>query len=525
MNCAQFSQFADFFPGPAVLVTTKGRLVDVNRAAASFFGRPANELKTQSIGEFCALGGSAVLDYLHAASRSRSLVPGVLELHEAGKGSVHCRCDAALCVPSSENQPAIIFLQFRAKKAAVSQFQLLNEKIDLLERTNRKLSREIRDRERAENELTKKKEELEAQSTWLESVLHFMPIPLLLVEPGSARVAFANKAADALAGGCFPRAGGAAEYDQAYLCTDESGARIPIEKMPGVRVAKGEALDGFPMNWHLAQGIKSLLVFGGRVPTASPRLPNGVVAFLDVTSLRETEKALRHRTRLLERANEELKRFAYVSSHDMKEPLRMVVLYNQLLARRYKGRLGADADDYIRFSVEAAKRMTALIEGILSLTSLDSEPPPNSPTDLNAVVREVTENLKAKILETGARVDFDSLPRLPIARAHAIQLFQNLLSNALNYSKPAIPPEVSIRARNDGREWIISVTDNGIGIAPEYFEKIFLMFQRLHTREAFPGSGIGLATCKKIVEGFGGRIWVESAPGQGATFFFTSPVA
>jgi light-regulated signal transduction histidine kinase (bacteriophytochrome) len=215
-----------------------------------------------------------------------------------------------------------------------------------------------------------------------------------------------------------------------------------------------------------------------------------------------------------------LEQFAYVASHDLQEPLRMVASYLGLLERRYRGRLDEKADKFIHYAVDGAARMQALIEDLLTYSRVGRQGKPFEPTDCDAVVAAVVADLGSQ----GAAVSCAGLPTVLADRGQLTQLFQNLIGNALKFCNGA-PPRVEVRAERRGGEWLFAVRDNGIGIAPEHRERIFVIFQRLHTRAQYPGTGIGLAICKKVVERHGGRIWVESEPGQGSTFFFTLPCA
>ena len=236
----------------------------------------------------------------------------------------------------------------------------------------------------------------------------------------------------------------------------------------------------------------------------------------------ELEERVAERTRELSRSNAELEQFAYVASHDLQEPLRMVGSYTQLLARRYQGKLDADADEFIGYAVDGVSRMQSLINDLLAFSRVGTRGKAFEPTPLGEVFDEVVANLRAAIDESGAAVTHDPLPEVTGDRSQLLQLLQNLVSNSLKF-RGDTPPRVHVGARREGNQWVLSVADNGIGIDPAYAERIFVIFQRLHNRAAYPGTGIGLAICKKIVERHGGRIWVESESGRGSTFLFTIP--
>ncbi|MCX7627878.1 MAG: ATP-binding protein [Methylophilaceae bacterium] len=247
-----------------------------------------------------------------------------------------------------------------------------------------------------------------------------------------------------------------------------------------------------------------------------------IVEFSDITDFKQTQDALARRTEELENSNRELEQFAYVASHDLQEPLRMVASYTQLLARRYKDKLDDDANEFIHYAVDGATRMQALINDLLTLSRVSTRGKPLEMCDAGLALSRALSNLKIAIEESGAKITHDAMPSVKADISQLTQLFQNLIGNALKFRGEA-PPKVHVGVVRKAREWEFSVRDNGIGIAPEFFERIFVIFQRLHGKHEYPGTGIGLAVCKKIVERHGGHIWVESKPGEGATFYFTLP--
>lgn len=239
--------------------------------------------------------------------------------------------------------------------------------------------------------------------------------------------------------------------------------------------------------------------------------------------LREANRVLDEQKLELERSNHELEQFAYVASHDLQEPLRMVSSYTQLLERRYRGKLDAKADTYIYFAVDGANRMQRLIQDLLLYSRAGTRAAPPERVETAKVVAEVLQNLEVALQESGTEVRVGDLPAVWADPSQVAQVFQNLLANAIKFRREGVRPRLEVSAHKDGPFWQFRVSDNGIGIEETYFDRIFLIFQRLHTKEAYPGSGIGLAVVKKIVERHGGRLWLESAPEQGSTFFFTLP--
>ena len=250
-------------------------------------------------------------------------------------------------------------------------------------------------------------------------------------------------------------------------------------------------------------------------PIVRAHLPIGhVVTLRDITERKRSQEAL-------ERSNRDLQQFAYVASHDLQEPLRMVSSFVRLLGDRYKGRMDADADEYIHFAVDGATRMQRLVDDLLAFSRVSSRARPVAETDAGAVLEEVLAALRTTVSEGKAQVEVGAMPRLPADASQLGLVFQNLIANAVKFHGDK-PPRIKVAAVLDGEDWHFTVADNGIGIDMAHATRLFQIFQRLH-RDEYPGTGIGLAICKKIVERHGGRIWIESTPGQGATFHFTIP--
>jgi PAS domain S-box-containing protein len=273
------------------------------------------------------------------------------------------------------------------------------------------------------------------------------------------------------------------------------------------------------------------------------RKPNGQPWFIhgvgfDVTELKRAEQIVReardelekrvqertaelhHANAELSRSNAELEQFAYVASHDLQEPLRTITNFTELLAKRYKGASDAKTEGYIKFVVDSAKQMQLLISDLLTYSRVGTKPKPFTTVSMDGVVTSVLQRLHQATSESGAVITCDRLPTVFGDEVQLTELLQNLIGNAIKFRGDE-PLRIRISSEAKGREWLFAISDNGIGIDPKHRERIFVLFQRLHTQEEYQGTGIGLALCKKIVERHGGRIWVESMAGQGATFFFT----
>lgn len=301
---------------------------------------------------------------------------------------------------------------------------------------------------------------------------------------------------------------------------DEANRRILEDQL--IRRRAG-ALDPYELTWTAKSGRKVPTIMSPKpIFDISGDFKGSFVVITDITNRKAGEEALARQARELARSNAELEQFAYVASHDMQEPLRMVASYVQLLARRYKGKLDADADEFIGYAVDGAVRMQRMISDLLAYSRVGRRGETFEPIEAATAVEWAMGNLGAAMEDSGARVTFDAMPRVVAHGGQLAQLFQNLIGNALKFRGDA-PPRIHISAWRQDDEWVFSVSDNGIGFDAQYADKVFAIFQRLHGKGSYPGMGIGLAICKKIVEQLGGRIWVESEPHKGTTFYFTIP--
>ena len=272
---------------------------------------------------------------------------------------------------------------------------------------------------------------------------------------------------------------------------------------------------------HVDRSVRTVLWNSATILDKDGLTPVATIAQgQDITARKEVEKGLARALEEVNRSNRELEQFAYVASHDLQEPLRMVSSFTQLLSQRYADQLDDKARKYIEYAVDGAVRMQRLINDLLTYSRVNTQGGSPSRTDAGRVLGEALHNLSSAIGESGAIISSGMLPEVQVDPTQLLQLFQNLLSNAIKF-RAAETPEIRVTACDAGSEWMFSVKDNGIGIDPKYADRIFVIFQRLHTRREYPGTGVGLAVCKRIVERHGGKIWYASTAGSGTTFYFT----
>lgn len=358
------------------------------------------------------------------------------------------------------------------------------------------------------------------QESWIysESIVETIAEPLLVLDVG-LRVIKANRSFYET----FELSPGNTlntTFDQ----LDNEQWNVPeLIELLGKIVPEGEQIKGYEFTQQFKRiGERTIRLNARRIYGKESVTNLILITMQDITEQRLAKEELARRAEELAASNTELEQFAYVASHDLQEPLRMVSSYCQLLQRRYQDRLDADANEFIDYAVSGAKQMQALINDLLAYSRAGTKTKPFLPVDCNEVLKKVKNNLKMAIEESQAVVTNDTLPVTVVDDSQLLQVFQNLIGNALKF-KGDESPKIAINVEAEGDEWVFSVKDNGIGMDPEFMERIFVIFQRLHTRAEYAGTGIGLAICKKIIERHGGRIWVESALQAGSTFYFTLP--
>ena len=334
------------------------------------------------------------------------------------------------------------------------------------------------------------------------------------------RVTYWNAGAERLVG--YPETEMIGHPIEVIFTDEERQAGAPLrERETALHRGRAE-MEG----WRVRRDGTKFWASGVVSPTrdASGNVTGFVKVLRDITEQKRSEERLSDQAKALQQSNEDLQRFAYIASHDLQEPLRMISSYSQLLVRRNDGKLDEDSREFVQFIVSGVERMRTLINDLLEFSrfTTDSNRVPE-PVDCDAILDLALQHLRLKIAETGAQITSDPLPVVLGHDSRVLQVFLNLIGNGLKYCTRK--PEIHISAQRQGDYWQIGVRDNGIGIAPEYHKKIFGLFQRLHNRAEYPGTGIGLATCKRIIEQSGGRMWVQSELGKGSTFYFTLPAA
>ncbi|MGE5352642.1 MAG: ATP-binding protein [Acidobacteriota bacterium] len=395
------------------------------------------------------------------------------------------------------------FLQQIAAKTslAVTNAKLYGEKM-----------REIEERKIAEKALAEKQ-------ALLMDVLEFVPVGVWVLDKNGKRL-ICNQMAREIWGGM--KYSGRDDLHVHKGFWPDTGEPILEEEWATARtLIKGETVINEEVLIECFGGnIKTILL--SSVPIHENGELGAIITNVDISEIRHYQEKLQHTLLELERSNKELEQFAYIASHDLQEPMRMIASFTQLLASRYQGKLDEKADEYIAFALEGARRMQTLIRDLLKYARVTSRLKPFELLDCNEILNDVLSDLQLVISESGAEISSDTLPVIMGDITQIRQLLQNLLSNAIKF-RGQNTPQIHISSVRGQKDWVFSIRDNGIGIEAQFHERIFLIFQRLHEREKYPGTGIGLALCKKIIELHGGKIWLESEPGRGTTFYFSIP--
>jgi PAS domain S-box-containing protein len=304
-----------------------------------------------------------------------------------------------------------------------------------------------------------------------------------------------------------------------YLPEDASSGRPTLDLEEAIRNGRSE-VEGWRVRKDGSRFFASVVI--STLYDESGRLRGFGKITRDISEHGIAQEHLLETMKELTRSNDELQQFVYIASHDLKEPLRMVAIFTQFLADRYVGRLDSDADEFIAFALDGCNRMNRLIEDLLTYSQTNAGKKALDSISCEIPLNEALANLLFRIEGSGAVVTCDALPVLRIDRSQLVTVFQNLIGNAIKYHGTE-PPRIHVSAAKSAGVWTFSVRDNGLGIDPRHFERIFVLFQRLHARGEFEGTGMGLAICKKIIDRVGGRIWVESQPEKGSTFHFSLP--
>jgi PAS domain S-box-containing protein len=301
------------------------------------------------------------------------------------------------------------------------------------------------------------------------------------------------------------------------------GSTYPVEDCPIYAAYKDGAVHrGSDEVFWRKDGTSFHVEYTSTPIVEDERIVGAVVTFRDISERKLAEEKLKELSDELFRSNADLEQFAYSAAHDLQEPLRVVAGFVKLLAKRYKGKLDEKAYEFIEYAIEGTKRMQALIKDLLDYSQIGTKSKSFEPTECLSALDKAIFNLQAAIKENGAVIIHDNLPIVTADSSQLIRLFQNLIGNAIKFHGKDTP-RIHISAERMKNEWVFSIEDNGIGIESKFADQIFISFRRLHSREEYPGTGIGLAACKKIVERHGGRIWVKSEPGKGSIFYFTLP--
>ena len=487
--------FKAFYTNPAAMTLNdeKGRWIDVNESFSKLTGYSKSEL----IGY-----NAAELDIIDTKKREHYIT----ELQEKG---------------SKQDTEFEMQTKSGEKRFIISNSESIELENEIMHIT---FIYDVTQLKENENKIKKLNDDLNRWVNELNTLFEMLPMSVAITYKKDARKMYANPTMEKLLG-ISPGSNisqSAPQGDEPNYKSFKNGHELLPEELP-IQKAIATAQPVYDSEYDIIrQDGRIINLHGHAVPLFHDdgNVRGAIGAFDDITALKQAEEKLKKTMDDLKRSNRELEQFAYVSSHDLQEPLRMISSFTQLLERRYKNKLDNDADEYIDFIVEGAQRMKYLIDDLLTFSRLNTQSKEFENVDLETILDIVLSNLTVFIKENNALITHDPLPTVTADESQMMQVFQNLIANAIKFHGSK-PPEIHIFAQKKNREWKFAVTDNGIGIDPEYKKQIFEVFKRLHTREEYPGSGIGLSVTQKIINMHGGNIWVESELGKGSTFYFT----
>jgi PAS domain S-box-containing protein len=533
MDATSFRQWSNLNDDALLLVGADGVVIEVNDPAEALLGRSRKVLAGSPLQDLVVDAPEHVRAFLGLASRTRQFVPGTLDFILPDRSVLHGRCDgAATDVVVASGVAQVIRVRDKAK--SLLGFALISRERHIAE-----LAREVDHRKAAQESL---REERERLKTTLGSIAD----AVITTDPQGA-ITYMNPRAELLTGWSTAEALSRPLVETFRIISEQT--RQTIANPLATALAKGEIVG-------IANHTVLIRKDGGEVSIDDSAAPicskeggilGAVLVFRDVSERRRIERALRlshtgleqevrmrtaeltsanadlkDRAQRLAAANAELEQFAYIAAHDLQEPLRMIVSYLQLALGGLGMPLEPKVARYFDMVDKSARRMQEMVRSILDFSTIGRSGWSVSRVGLSQVLRQATANLDAAIAESGAEIEIDDLPAVSGCEAHLVRVFQNLLSNAMKF-RSAAPPRIRISARSEGDTCIVSVADNGIGIIPGHGERLFGLFQRLDTNDSRPGVGIGLASCKKIIEQHGGAIWFTSAGAGGTTFSFSLP--
>jgi PAS domain S-box-containing protein len=367
------------------------------------------------------------------------------------------------------------------------------------------------------------KRQLDETTARFESVLDQMPSGIIMVEAHTGKIIMSNGALERIFRHSFPPSSNIKEYQEWGSLHPDLRPLGQEEHQMARALLMGETTPNEELVIRRGDGtLGTILSSTSPVRNEMGNIIGAVAVITDITDRKTLEWELGRRNQELARSNDELQQFAYVASHDLQEPLRMVTAYLSLLEKKYGDQLDPKGKSYITFAVEGGKRMRALIDDLLEYSRVETMGKPLAVVNMTAVVNDTIRSLKAPIEETRAEIAVDPMPTIIADGAQMTQVMQNLIENAIRFHGDE-RPQIHITATIGEKEWTFAVKDNGIGVNPAYQDRMFQIFQRLHSKEKYPGTGVGLAIVKRIIDRHGGRVWVESEEGKGATFYFTIP--